>query len=430
MNVFVTDGDERPALAATRSLGRRGCTVVVGAERAATLAGASRYCARRVVYPSPHRDPDGFREFVLAFLTRERIDVVLPVTDVTTRLVAADQEAIRARAALAVAPIDAFEAVTDKARLFEQAAALGVPTPATVTIANASELPRVRSAVRYPAVVKPFRSRIPAAGGWIGTTVHYAETSADLERIYARHEYLACYPSLIQTRVIGPGVGLFALFDRGRLLTAFAHRRLREKPPSGGVSVLRESVDADPVLVDCANRLLAPLGWHGVAMVEFKRDRQTGQPFLMEVNGRFWGSLQLAIDAGVDFPLLACQLALGGPVDLPSAYRVGVRSRWLLGDLDHLLLRLFRRDCDLRLPEDAPSRARTLLAFARCLDRNLYYEVLRRDDLRPFLHESARYVGGALSSAWARVRPRRRSTPHHAAQLYDPKRYPHAGSLE
>ena len=68
------------------------------------------------------------------------------------------------------------------------------------------------------------------------------------------------------------------------------------------MSVYRESVAADPDLVRRSRALLDAFGWCGVAMVEYKLDERTGTPYLMEVNGRFWGSLQLAIDAGVDFP--------------------------------------------------------------------------------------------------------------------------------
>jgi predicted ATP-grasp superfamily ATP-dependent carboligase len=430
MTVFVTDGGERSALAVTRSLGRRGFSVVVGADRGASLAAASRYCARRTVYPSPHDDPQGFREFLLAFVARERIDVVMPITDVTTRVVAAEQDALRRHSAVAVPPLHAFETVTDKARLLEHAAGLGIPVPSTLVVDDRAHLRRIVRAVRFPAVVKPFRSRISTGTEWLGTSVHYAETRAELEALYERHDYLARYPSLIQARIVGPGVGLFALFDHGRLVTAFAHRRLREKPPSGGVSVLRESVVPDQRLVDHANRLLAPLGWHGVAMVEYKRDGRTGEPFLMEVNGRFWGSLQLAIDAGVDFPLLACQLARGVAPDVPAAYRVGVKSRWLLGDLDHLLLRLFRRNRDLRLPAGAPSRLRTLVEFSKCFDRDLKYEVLRRDDLRPFLREATDYAAASIRSAANSVTRRLRWTTTPTPALYDPKGYPHAGPLE
>lgn len=74
----------------------------------------------------------------------------------------------------------------------------------------------------------------------------------------------------------------------------------------------RESVVADPALVERSRRLLARLNWQGVAMVEYKIDASTGMPYLMEINGRFWGSLQLAIDAGVDFPRLLLEVATGG----------------------------------------------------------------------------------------------------------------------
>src|SRR5206468_3161317 len=112
-----------------------------------------------------------------------------------------------------------------------------------------------------------------------------------------------------------------------------------------------------------------------------------GTFYLMEVNGRFWGSLQLAIDAGVDFPFLTCELALGREPDPPKSYEVGVRSRWLLGDLDHLLLRLLKHDGDLHLPESAPSRARVIADFMRFGGANVRCDVERPGDLRPLFHE-------------------------------------------
>ena len=142
----------------------------------------------------------------------------------------------------------------------------------------------------------------------------------------------AAYPVLLQERIEGPGRGLFACFDRGQPVAFFAHRRLREKPPSGGVSVLCESTTLDPIAVDYGTRLLSRLGWHGVAMVEFKQDNRDGSLRLMEINARFWGSLQLAIDAGVNFPCILADIAAGKPPTGPMQYRVGVRTRWLAGD--------------------------------------------------------------------------------------------------
>jgi predicted ATP-grasp superfamily ATP-dependent carboligase len=228
--------------------------------------------------------------------------------------------------------------------------------------------------------------------------VHYAASEAELRRLYEQTEYLASYPSLIQQRIVGAGVGLFGLFDHGELLTAFAHRRLREKPPSGGVSVLCESVPLDARLRDDARRLLGPLRWHGVAMLEYKQEAATGNQFLIEVNGRFWGSLQLAVDAGVDFPYLTCQLALGRRPDATATYRAGVKNRWLLGDLDHLLLRLLHKDRNLSLPDQAPSRLRALIDFLNCSRPGVYDQVASADDPCPFMYELSRYGRGSGAS--------------------------------
>jgi hypothetical protein len=245
--------------------------------------------------------------------------------------------------------------------------------------------------------------------------VHYAGSPRELRTLYRDHEYLAAHPSLIQQRITGAGIGVFVLFDRGQLVADFAHRRLREKPPSGGVSVLCESEPVADSLRDHAIRMLGPLRWHGVAMLEYKQDLRTGECFLIEVNGRFWGSLQLAVDAGMDFPALSCELALGHRPQVPQPYKLGVRSRWLLGDLDHLLLRLF--STDRSLPASVPSKLRTLLDFITYTNRGSRDGIGPDADFGPFVHELREYTRGLVASAARRVRgqtPYKVSDPLHA----------------
>jgi predicted ATP-grasp superfamily ATP-dependent carboligase len=388
--VLVTDGDERPALAITRSLGRHGFRVLVGDERPVSLASSSKYCARHVTLPSPSRTPEAFARVLRDLVARERVDIVVPVTDVTTREVACIASALGPNAVSTAPPLDAFELVTDKAALVQRASNCGIPIPRTRFVDGLASLKAVVDGLEYPVVIKPARSRIRTSAGWSAATVQYAHSAAELRHLYRTTGYLAAHPSLIQERIVGPGLGIFVLCEHGQVRTAFAHRRLREKPPSGGTSVLCESVPADPLLVGQAARLLEPLRWHGVAMLEYKQDRRSGQAFLMEVNGRFWGSLQLAVDAGVDFPYLCCQVALGQQADVPVSYKTGVRSRWLLGDLDHLLLRLRRRDRDL--PLGAPSPLRALVDFLTSAGADAHQEIFRRDDPRPAFHEFRQYA--------------------------------------
>src|SRR6185503_12080629 len=112
-----------------------------------------------------------------------------------------------------------------------------------------------------------------------------------------------------------------------------------------------------------------------------------GDAVLMEINGRFWGSLQLAMDAGVDFPALLVDAALGRRTTPVTAWRSGVRSRWFWGDADHLLARLRHSAADLHLPADAPSRLAALAGFIAASVRPWNDQVIRFSDPRPALHE-------------------------------------------
>jgi len=114
----------------------------------------------------------------------------------------------------------------------------------------------------------------------------------------------------------------------------------------------------------------------------------------MEINGRFWGSLQLAVDAGVDFPALLLALACGERPAPVTRYRTGVRSRWWWGDLDHLLARLLHSDRELALPPDAPGRGRAVLDFLALWRRGDRNEVFRWSDPRPAWRETLNWFRG------------------------------------
>src|SRR5882672_9929853 len=111
MKAFVTDGNQRAALAITRSLGRRGISVLVGEEQDRSLAASSTYCRRHVRHSSPYREPEAFDEFLLDFVQRERVDIVVPVSDVTTHAIARNREALQRHSAVAVPAFEAFDSV-------------------------------------------------------------------------------------------------------------------------------------------------------------------------------------------------------------------------------------------------------------------------------------------------------------------------------
>jgi predicted ATP-grasp superfamily ATP-dependent carboligase len=381
--VLVLDGNTRSALAATRSLGRKGVWVVAADESKRTLSGISIYCSETFTYPSPSTDPQAFLATIKAECAARGITVLFPMTEVSTATVLKNRQEFEG-IKIPFVEFETFDAISDKWRLLELAQRLDVPIPKTHFVEGTSALSRIFPRLSFPVVLKPYRSRIWSNGRYISAAVKYANSLGELEETVSHHEYFSQHPFLIQEYVSGQGQGVFALYDRGQALAFFSHRRLREKPPSGGVSVLCESVKVNPEALRMARAILDHVRWHGVAMVEFKIARD-GTPFLMEINGRFWGSLQLAVDAGVDFPWLLFQLATGRNFDYVNSYAVGVRSRWLLGDFISLCKVLVANGS---LPHGTqPGKMQSLIQFLRIFDKQTRYEINRWDDVKPFFFE-------------------------------------------
>lgn len=389
MKVLVLDGHNRAALAVTRSLGRAGHEVIVGDVQKRSLAHWSRYCSAAITYPDPIVESDAFIDNLAAVTRDRRIQAVVPVSDITTFLVTRHRDRFDQSCAIPFADADVIERAADKVDIVQTAERIGVAVPRSVVIRSPEEVPA--ASLEFPVVIKPWRSRIRTADGWRSTAVSYANTHEELMRdLGSRAPY--DFPVMLQERIVGPGTGVFALYQNGRAVALFSHRRIRERPPWGGVSVLAESVEMCPVARAYATRLLDELGWHGVAMVEFKRDLRDNLPKLMEINGRFWGSLQLAIDAGVDFPALLLESLENGGLGPQPPYQVGVRTRWFWGDVDSLMLTLFGRK---RWPDGGRrAPARTLWDFCKFAGPKLYYDNPKPDDPWPWLLETWRWFRG------------------------------------
>jgi predicted ATP-grasp superfamily ATP-dependent carboligase len=184
----------------------------------------------------------------------------------------------------------------------------------------------------------------------------------------------------------------------GQPLAVFQHKRLREVPITGGASSLRESVAVDRTLYDYALRLLGELRWTGLAMVEFKVGADG--PKLMEINGRVWGSLPLAVHSGVNFPVALAELYLQGPPRdrvTQTKYRLGVRGRNLELDVMWMIAVLVGRQRYPFLPQ--PKRSAALAAFFGLLNPRTRFDILSLRDPLPGLAELLRIAGKLLKKS-------------------------------
>jgi predicted ATP-grasp superfamily ATP-dependent carboligase len=395
--IAVTDGDERSALAIVRSLGAAGHEVVVLSPSGRSIAGASRHAMLEEEAGDPLRDPARFLPRLRELLHRHDIEVLIPVSEASALVILDHRESL-GDLTIPFPPAGTFRRVADKAAVLSTARELGIAVP---TVAELASLTKAfayadEGHVPFPVVLKPVRSVVDEDDNVrTKTRVRYADDAEGFKR-EAVALGSAAFPILVQRRVQGPGIGVFVLLRAGEVVAHFGHRRIREKPPSGGVSVLRESVRVPSSLLESSVELLRALDWEGVAMIEYKMDDETGTPYLMEINGRFWGSLQLAIDAGVDFPRLLVEEGEPGPDTDAPRYRTGIQSRWMWGDVDHLLARLLRSRRRLGLDASAPGRIGAVVAFFRGFLPPAREEVFRLRDPAPGIREAAQWIRDSL----------------------------------
>lgn len=316
--VLVLDGTTRTIVTICRSLQRHGIPTISAQLGRRGLTRHSNAVLADVALPESGL---AFGNALKALLARYDIDTVIPCTDKALTVLLPHYDEITREARITCPEPSVVARVLDKRETLAAAKECGVSIPLTYTIADARALADIPNALPFPMIAKPANVN----GDTLPWRVARFNGARELEDFLADWSHLG--PFLLQEYVPGDGVGVSGIVADGSLLAIFAHRRLHEYPPSGGYGTFYESEKPSPQLVRAASTLLERLRWRGVAMVEFRHDAQSGRYALMEVNGRTWGSLPLAVGAGVDVPYLQWQLAHGVPLDVPTTYRTGLRMR-------------------------------------------------------------------------------------------------------
>ena len=302
-----------------------------------------------------------------------------------------------------------MDSVLNKDRTYAAARRVGIRAPRTEQITQLSEAQALTSELRFPVVLKwanPHEAwpRL-SPFGLKPEKLRYCQDAVELIAALRPFERAGIFP-LVQEYCAGYGLGQFVLMKDGVAHYTFQHRRVHEWPPEGGFSSACESVPADEhaELMLRSVALLRELGWEGMAMVEYRHDPATGESALMEINGRFWGSLPLAYHAGARFPLMCYTLFGLGRQLTPATYRSGVLCRYMIPETKRLLRILFaqHRIADKTLDfRRLPELAAYLGAFVR--PRSSYY-VFEATDPQPFLRDIVQILRQAGHALGTRLR--------------------------
>jgi predicted ATP-grasp superfamily ATP-dependent carboligase len=395
--VLVLDGHSAAALAFTRSLGRAGHWVAVGANRGIFAAAfLSRYCRMKLEHPVSTDDSGAFASAVAEFAQANSIELIIPITEWTTLPLSQQRARIEKSCPVVLPDHAALQLAADKYQTIELARSLAVAAPETRLVHSMQDL-ELNEAMQFPVVVKDRFSVRWVENRCVFGSVSYAYTPEELRnKVKARLRDAG--DVLLQNFVAGAGIGFSCFALNGEIRLPFAWQRIRESDPRGSGSSARKSIALNSELLDSSSQLVLQSGFQGIAMVEYKKDAQ-GKLVLMEINGRPWGSIQLPIASGIDYPRYVVDWWLN-KVQPPKEikYREGINCRRIVGELTHL--ENVRRGTPAGWPIPYPSFWSTVAAVSVPWYPGVRYDDVSFSDLRP---------GLAGIANWFRVRLKKHS---------------------
>ncbi len=409
-NVLVLGDDTRMVLAIARSLGRRGLRVDVGWCPDDNPALWSRYVARTHDLPLYERGDNAWKLALCRLLESEAFDLVVPATEAAAYVLQKHRDQLAGEDRIYLLSDQAFRVVSDKLSTYRLAESLGIPYPNTRLLESDTVPEEMLRGLSFPVIAKPSSS--VRNSDQMGK--HFVAKVHTTEELQAYVQFLSRRGAevLLQEHVEGTGVGVEVLADRGQVLLAFQHERLHETTGHGGT--YRKSTGVRPDLLAAVAKLMEALSYTGVAMVEFRVQRDTGAWRLLEINGRFWGSLPLAVAAGADFPYYLYQLLVEGRRRFPQQFRTGVRSRSLSYDLRWFWRWLRGKGRDSRTEKKSSlgwtvnkaSRLQVARELIRALTLRDHVDTFAWDDPRPMLREILQLGNAVLSQFRSRGRSR------------------------
>lgn len=406
--IILLGTDTPIGLAVIRDLGHHGYFTIGIGRKEKALASFSRHCHHHVVRRA---DDAGIIAQIKELAETYRASCLLAIGESDLLMLNRHREELETVIRLLTPTPDRLEQVLDKSTCQDHARALGIRVPETRLFSSLAEAREGAAGLSYPVVLKwsnPHRivAQLQAVG-LEPVKVDYAQNAPELLDRLAPYEKAGVFP-MVQEYCPGHGLGQMFIVKDGTVAMEFQHERLHEWPPEGGASSLCRSVAlSEHRRARARSRaLLERLCWTGVAMVEYRYDPKTGRYCFMEINGRFWGSLPLALAAGV--PFAAALVALCGTekrdFSFPQEYAAITSCYWIpeMKRLHRLLLQPKKIRDPLYKPDPIQSLFAYLLISFRPSNR---WFIFQPSDPKPFFCD----VASILAKLWEAGRYRLRA---------------------
>ena len=358
-DVILTYCWNRVGYTILRSLNAKGLKVWAADTSSKNICSMSKFCEGNFIYPDPFTDEDEFIKCLKGKVNKLKPRVLLPTHDESVVI-------MRHRDEFPKDLIIPYEndklllSLANKAWATEKASSAGVPVPEVY-----HSVDEVR---RYPVVYKTVIGN--SAKG-----VYFPKNREELLKLQELHKE---DDTLLEEWIGGTDYSVDCVRWDGFWKSSVYHA-LVTKTDGGGTTTQREIVEA-PELENYAKLLLDAVDFHGVCGMDFRYDPATGRIAFIEVNARFTGGLATPVAAGFDIPWVVYKLATEGKFEEPCDARLGVKTKWILGDVITLVGRLVK----LNFHKEELAQVMKFRGFDA-------YDDFRKDDKRAILGEFLYY---------------------------------------
>lgn len=335
--VLILGSNDRAALVAARSFRDFPIEVDNVYFENPTVSNKSRFICKSYFLGDPRRNLIRFYEQLFKLLQRNKYDLLIPINDFANEIVYNKYDLFNHTVPISGPKPKVHELGYNKYALYQVAKNNNVPVPDSSLICVLDRVNNIN--LNYPVYVKPIYSKKMDTEGFIHA-FRVRKVKSENELIDALYDTIESCPVMIQKEIIGHGVGYYFIANHGNILIEAVHERIHE-PYLGGASSYRRSIQLENPLKLYAERIISSLDWTGVGMLEFKYSE--GDYYLMELNTRLWGSLELSVSSGVNFPIMMYNMFSHNHFQYHPHYHSGKYARNLQMDISWLVSNLKRR---------------------------------------------------------------------------------------
>lgn len=329
-------GNLRASLTLARSLSRAGHRIIAGMDEPDPYLFLSRHVDQMVPHAPLDEHPEAALKAIIPALGRHEVDILLPVSEVATRLVAAQHDRLRLHAGLAMPDSTVVAACADKAALFDACDVAGVPLAPRRIVSSVDALLAAVEDISGPLIIKPTDSAAYVLGHKALRFDDPVEVRAAFTAWPSDHRTLC-----VQRFVNGPRVNVYFAAQKGALLGAVPVQVTRTDAIDGtGYAVAGRSIEASSALRDAVETLIDHLDYHGVGCAQFMQSADRSSLSFLEINPRLGGNFKIAEACGLPLSQLSIELPMGNAVAGladPWATRHGVRYAWTKGAISGAL---------------------------------------------------------------------------------------------